>query len=78
MVKEQDVIGVRVLKNGMRAGYVLQKDGTRKFRFLGMTQKKSNQDGGKKKTTKKKTTKKKPVKKKTSKGKSKKKQKGGQ
>ena len=32
---KQNVTGVRVLKNGIRAGYVLQKDGTRRFRFLG-------------------------------------------
>jgi hypothetical protein len=48
MAKEKKVTGVRVLKNGMRAGYVLQKDGTRRFRFLGKAQK-----GGKKRVTKK-------------------------
>jgi len=82
MVDEQKVTGVRVLKNGMRAGYVLQKDGTRRFRILGKSQ---EQDGGKKKYTKKKSTKKKPAKKKPAKKKStkkkpakKKKQKGGE
>lgn len=49
---KQNVTGVRILKNGMRAGYVLQKDGTRRFRFLGMSKKskaskkKKTQKGG--------------------------------
>ena len=48
---KQNVTGVRILKNGMRAGYVLQKDGTRRFRFLGMS-KKSKSSKKKKKTQK--------------------------
>jgi hypothetical protein len=63
---KQNVTGVRILKNGMRAGYVLQKDGTRRFRFLGMSK------GGAKKTKKTQKTKK------TKKSKKKSKQKGGQ
>lgn len=31
---KQKVKGVRTLKNGTRAGYVLQKDGSYKWRFL--------------------------------------------
>ena len=49
-MSKQNVTGVRILKNGMRAGYVLQKDGTRRFRFLGMAKKSK---GGRKKKTQK-------------------------
>lgn len=46
---KQNVTGVRILKNGMKAGYVLQKDGTRKFRFLGMSKKSKVKKSNKKK-----------------------------
>jgi len=40
---KQQVKGVRTLKNGARAGYVLQKDGSYKWRFIS---KKTTQKGG--------------------------------